>query len=157
MNYSVEVYRTTKKGHTETLLQFVVNSQNSMYAIQNYLSKQYKGFNISIKEVETINIDIDNEESQTQTTIKPVKASYKSYDGYYVDKTIPEKDLSPEDKAEWESLNSKYLSLCKNIQQKYIEKNETAEFITQIKRFSIYRIGLPKVQIYLTSDFMREF
>lgn len=157
MNYNVEVYRTTKKGHTETLLQFVVNSQNSMYVIQNHLSKQYKGFNISIKEIETINIDIDNEENKTQTTIKPVKASYESYDGYYVDKVLSDKDLSPEDNAEWKSLNNKYLSLCKNIQKKYIDENEKSIYITRIKPFSVYPLGLPKVQIYLTSDLMREF
>lgn len=148
MNYNVIIFRNTKKGHEETLKSFVVSSENDQRDLHVYFSEKYKGFNISVLSVESIDLDI----IKTKETMVETRYGYRSYN---VDRVISSKELSQDLQDAWNALDKSYKELHEKSCYQFISKYETNPGVGEMKPYSIIFPVRPKIQINLTSDFIK--
>jgi len=151
MNYLISVNRTTKKGHTETLHQFAVNSNNTQQEIISHMQQQYQGFSVSVQSIQTLDLNFEKQ-AKTRNPSERSTLTSLDYRDYYVDKELQANDFSESIRKEWELLDKTYAHLYEKSFNEFVENQKNNPGFKELKKHSYCFPNRTFVRIVLPSD-----
>lgn len=152
--YRTTILRRTKKGHTEVLHEIFINSENSKELINRNFSEKYEGFEVEIREIKTINFEVEEKKIDYEEEAKAEEEALKNKEivlkqkGEYIEETHYQKykvTLRSEkikNYRDWMKKINESFDKYKELEKDFKTHICDSFFLTEISEFNYDRFGV---------------